>query len=134
VIVDFPLGNPIFNVQPSVNSMKKFLVVLSLTALAFACTPKAVPTSSTQTSDDTIIVTKDTVTTIFTANADIIQAGQTIYTTKCVKCHAQKNTADFTKVQWDGILKEMAPKAKLNETETAQVAAYVKANAKDAQP
>ena len=43
---------------------------------------------------------------------------------------ALKNTGDFTEAQWDGILKAMAPKAKLSGDETKQVEAYIKANAK----
>ena len=56
--------------------------------------------------------------------------GKNVFVTKCGKCHALKNTGDYTANQWDGILKAMAPKAKLSGDETRQVEAYIKANAK----
>jgi hypothetical protein len=122
--------------------MKKFFVVLALSVFAIACAHKTIPAGSTTNTTATTTNTNtgstttpaDSSSTATVADASVLQAGHTIYTTRCVKCHAVKNTANFTRVQWDGILKEMAPKAKLNETEKAQVTAYVKANAKDAQP
>jgi mono/diheme cytochrome c family protein len=63
-----------------------------------------------------------------------LEAGRTIYTTKCTKCHGDKGVSNYTATTWDGILKYMAPNAKLTPTETAQVTAYVKANAKAGQP
>lgn len=124
--------------------MKKFFVVLTLALFAIACAHKTVPagtstgstanTGNTNTNTNSGTATDNTNSTATTSDAAMLQAGHTIYTTRCIKCHAAKNTAGFTRLQWDGILKEMAPKAKLNETEKAQVTAYVKANAKDAQP
>jgi cytochrome c5 len=59
-------------------------------------------------------------------------AGKTIYETKCNKCHAPKVLDAYTTERWAGILKSMIPKAKLNADESAQVTAYVNANAKKA--
>lgn len=59
-------------------------------------------------------------------------AGQTIYDAggKCAKCHKPKDVSSFTAEKWVGILKNMVPKAKLDETETKQVTAYVMVNSK----
>ena len=64
------------------------------------------------------------------AQAELIAHGQTVYTNRCGRCHNLKTTTDFTPQRWEGILKSMIPKAKLNETEAQQVTAYVMANAK----
>ena len=63
-------------------------------------------------------------------HAALVEQGRTVYTTKCVKCHGLKNTANYTADRWTNILKAMIPKAKLNDTEAQQVTAYVLANAK----
>ena len=120
--------------------MKKIVTVLSIASFVFACSPKVAPTanpgtSSTSTSTTTTTTTTSTTTTpVSDVNETAIAAGHTIYTTKCTKCHGDKGVGNYTATRWEGILKAMAPKAKLTETETAQVAAYVKANAKVGQP
>lgn len=62
--------------------------------------------------------------------SNLLAAGKVIYETKCTRCHGMKGVASYTTDRWDGILKLMAPKAGLNEMETEQVKAYVRANAK----
>jgi hypothetical protein len=59
-----------------------------------------------------------------------ISMGKNVYEAKCGKCHDLKNVKAYSTQNWVGILEFMAPKAKLSEIETRQVAAYVKANAK----
>jgi mono/diheme cytochrome c family protein len=61
-----------------------------------------------------------------------VATGQTVYETKCKQCHALKNTENFAAEKWPGIMKSMAPKAKLTEEETNQVTAYVMTHAKKA--
>lgn len=56
--------------------------------------------------------------------------GQTTYNAKCGKCHGLKVVSDFTADRWASIMAVMGPKARLNDAETANVNAYVKANAK----
>lgn len=56
--------------------------------------------------------------------------GQSTYNAKCGKCHGLKVVGDYTADRWASIMAVMGPKARLNETETANVNAYVKANAK----
>jgi len=98
--------------------MKKKLIALSVFCLviAAACHKKAVPTATQ------VAPAAD--------NAALIEAGKTVYSTKCTKCHPAKTVENYDVARWEGILKAMIPKAKLDETESAQVTAYVNANAK----
>jgi mono/diheme cytochrome c family protein len=129
-------GYPIFNVEPPF--MKKLITVLTFSAIIISCTHKAIPTASSTPAPTPAPVTTTVSTTetapVGAAETASIDQGHAIYTTKCGKCHGLKNPADFTPTRWDGILKVMAAKAKLNDVETAQVAAYVKANAKPVNP
>jgi mono/diheme cytochrome c family protein len=56
--------------------------------------------------------------------------GQSTYNAKCGKCHGLKVVSDYTADRWASIMAVMGPKARLSETETANVMAYVKTNAK----
>jgi hypothetical protein len=58
------------------------------------------------------------------------ESGKNVYTSKCGKCHALKNTAAYTYDQWEGILKSMVPRARLTGDEETQVVAYIRANVK----
>jgi len=60
----------------------------------------------------------------------MVEAGKSVYATKCTKCHAAKVVENYTADRWTGILKSMIPKAKLDDTESAQVTAFVMAGAK----
>lgn len=64
------------------------------------------------------------------AHAEMVLQGKSLYSTKCNTCHAVKTVENYTATSWTGILKSMAPNAKLTELETQQVTAYVIANAK----
>ncbi|MEP7237823.1 MAG: cytochrome c [Ferruginibacter sp.] len=59
-----------------------------------------------------------------------IAAGQSTYTAKCGRCHNLKVTTNYTAERWTAILAEMAPRARLTDTEKENVYAYVKANSK----
>jgi mono/diheme cytochrome c family protein len=105
--------------------MKKAATILTLALLVFACSRKTVDTS--QTTADTSEVTEAA-----KAKAEheaLIEQGKGIFTTKCSKCHATKTVTAYTTTRWEGILKMMIPKAKLNEAEAQQVTAYVMENA-----
>src|SRR5688572_6607527 len=103
--------------------MKKLLLILSLSLIVFACTSKVAPTASTPASDNnTVTVSEET--------KAALTAGHAIYTTKCSKCHDTKDVTAFDKKSWEGILQDMIPKARLNETDAKNVTAYVMANAK----
>lgn len=62
--------------------------------------------------------------------AKLVETGKAVYTSRCGRCHALKNTADYDANRWNGILGAMAPKAKLTDEETKQVKAYVEATCK----
>ncbi|HEX2605757.1 MAG TPA: hypothetical protein VHK91_00195 [Flavisolibacter sp.] len=100
--------------------MKKTATIAVLALLTFACSRKTVATSETPKVDE--------------AHVALVAQGKTVYTTKCSRCHAAKDVTAYTQERWTGILKSMIPKAKLNETESQQVTAYVMDNAKKAQP
>ena len=104
--------------------MKKKLIVFSAFCLviAVACHRKAAPTATPASSGTDAAVAH--------ADAATLEAGKTVYTTKCTKCHPAKPVESYDVAKWEGILKAMIPKAKLDETESAQVTAYVNANAK----
>ena len=104
--------------------MKKALALCTfILIIAAACHKKAVP-STTQTT------TEPAPTAVVSTDPVVIEAGHAIFTTKCTKCHALKVVGDYTTDRWAGILKSMIPKAKLDDTEAAQVTAYAMANAK----
>ena len=106
--------------------MKKAITVITFSLLVFACSRKTVSTSSTvpaTTSSTTPEVSPESAG--LNAHALLVQQGKGIYTTKCSKCHATKDVTAFTTTRWEGILQKMIPKAKLNETESQQVTAYV---------
>lgn len=91
----------------------------------FACSRKTIPAA-----DNGAAAAKAEADKAAAAQAETIASGKTVYTTRCGRCHGLKNTEAYTPQQWEGILKSMIPKAKLNETEGQQVTAYVMANAK----
>jgi len=101
---------------------KVFVLSVLIVLITAACHKKAVPAAAVTTpaSDSTIAM----------PDAALVEAGKSVYTTKCTKCHALKVVDNYTVEKWTGILQSMIPKAKLDETESAQVTAYVTANAK----
>ena len=106
--------------------MKKAATIVTLALLVFACSRKTVSTSDTASTPTTAA----TPATTETAHAALLEQGKAVYTTKCSKCHGAKEVTAYTATRWEGILKNMIPKAKLNEAESEQVTAYVMANAK----
>ena len=136
--------------------MKKIIFVLSLLVGVIACSKKINPATTTTTTNPTTEVTTTPVTTTaptvpdkpkseevvpakeeakpVIAGADdtdpTLIKGRAIYTGKCIKCHNANPVENFTAARWDGILRSMIPKSKLNFEEAAQVTAYVKAHCK----
>jgi cytochrome c5 len=107
--------------------MKKAITIITFSLLVFACSRKTVSTSSTvpaTTTSSTINETSAGPNSV-TAHAELVEQGKGIFTTKCSKCHATKDVTAYTQTRWEGILQKMIPKAKLNETESQQVTAYV---------
>lgn len=104
--------------------MKKATTIITLALLVFACSRKTVDTSQTTNTPEAAEAAKAKA-----EHAALVEQGKGIYTTKCSKCHATKEVTAYTTTRWEGILKNMIPKAKLNETEAQQVTAYVMENA-----
>ena len=102
---------------------KAILVSLVVACLAFACTPKASPAVTEATIPSETTVSNDAAT---------IEAGHTIFTTKCTKCHGEKPIHKWTYEKLRPVLGAMVKKAKLNTTEIGQISAYVHANCKKA--
>jgi mono/diheme cytochrome c family protein len=100
--------------------------------IIFACSKKNVATQevTTNTPRETSLPEIPKSNTDATTDVSLTAAGKSIYETKCTRCHGMKPVTSYTTYRWDGILKLMAPKAKLTETEIQQVTAYVKSNAK----
>jgi mono/diheme cytochrome c family protein len=54
-----------------------------------------------------------------------LSAGHAIYTKKCNTCHGLKEIKDYNQDTWTKLIDAMAPKAKLNKTETLQLRQYI---------
>jgi mono/diheme cytochrome c family protein len=108
--------------------MKKIIVICaaSLSIAMFACHKKAVPTVADRTE---IPPAPSKPAAPIYAAADV-EAGKAIYSVKCARCHPAKDATAYTTVRWEGILRSMIPKAKLNDEESRQVTAYAMVNAK----
>ena len=104
--------------------MKATLAILILAVIVFACHRKTVPSS------DNIVISNKTNIETNTSNTETASAGQTIYTSRCGRCHGLKKPENYTQQRWENILKKMIPKAKLNDDEANQVTAYVMEHAK----
>lgn len=109
--------------------MKKTFIIAVLTVLVFACSRKTIPTTETGSATTTDSVKQD-VAVMDEAHATLAEQGKTVYTTRCNRCHALKDVTAYTATRWDGILKNMIPKAKLDSIQAQQVTAYVMDNAK----
>jgi uncharacterized membrane protein len=102
--------------------MKKLFVFLLIASIIIvACTPKASPAATETTIPSATAVSQD---------AAVIEAGHTIFTTKCTKCHKAKPVEKWTYEELRPTLASMVKKAKLDNTEIEQVSAYVNANSK----
>ena len=117
--------------------MKKIVILPLLIAITvIACSRK------TLSSKEPVIPQREASITPITNNTPAVSSpavatdeatisqGKVVFEAKCGRCHALKNVSDYTEQRWDGILRTMAPRARLTETEAQRVAAYLKANAK----
>ena len=98
-------------------------IVFFAVSLIISCAKKNTP-STTAASNEPSIVSKNAI------NESDIAAGHQLYDQNCNKCHRLFSPDEFKEKRWDRILDEMAPKARLSDTEKQKVLAYVKANAK----
>jgi mono/diheme cytochrome c family protein len=106
--------------------MKTTITILIFTLIVVACHRKTVAPS-----DNIILSNKTTTETkVSASNPETASAGQTIYTNRCGRCHGLKKTENYTPQQWETILKNMMPKARLTDDEAKQVTVYVMSHAK----
>lgn len=117
--------------------MKFTIVILMLSVIVFGCAKKTVPAAGTTSSQAPAFAVPapdaakiNSATSSGLSNDKMVAMGHDTYTAKCGRCHELKKVDDFTAARWEPILASMAPKAGLTEAETANVLAYVKANAK----
>src|SRR4051794_36312609 len=103
--------------------MKKATTIITLALLVFACSRKTVNTSETASTTPNTTTTE--VAKTDDAHAALVDQGKTVYATRCNRCHGLKDVTAYTTTRWDGILKSMIPKAKLDEAQSQQVTAYV---------
>ena len=102
--------------------MKYLFIVLTIIVLmAIACTPKASPAVTEATIPTSNSVSKETKT---------IDAGHTIFTSQCTRCHKEKPIHKWTYEKLRPTLAIMVKKAKLDNAEIGQLTAYVYANSK----
>ena len=59
-----------------------------------------------------------------------VMAGEKVVNEKCGKCHGLKKVDDFTALEWEPIMHNMAKKARLDSVQKAQAMSYVKFYAK----
>jgi len=79
--------------------------------------------------DNSATTVAKTAANISPETAQLMQ-GQATHNAKCGRCHGLKITTDYTAERWVSIMQVMATKARLDETEKANVLAYVQANSK----
>ena len=59
-----------------------------------------------------------------TTPEELVQ-GQTIYTTRCVECHAVFEITEFSEKKWIREIDHMSPKAKLNAEEKLKLSKHI---------
>lgn len=59
------------------------------------------------------------------AQQKMLEEGKTIFENSCHRCHALPEPKDFNDEQWVGLVKAMAPKAKLSQEQADKVYFYV---------
>lgn len=121
--------------------MKKFVTLLFVGfAILVSCNKKMAPTTVTskdnppppmeeikpETKTDPPVATP----IMPISNESLIAHGEIVYNSKCGTCHELKKLSNYTVSRWEGILRSMMPKAKLDFSEQEMVKAYVNANAR----
>ena len=56
--------------------------------------------------------------------------GKAIFTNRCVRCHDLPDPTQYTFERWEGILRSMIPKARLNDEQSVHLTAYIREQAK----
>ncbi len=112
------------------STMKKLLLATAITAVIWGCAKKVTPATSATGGTTSTTTTTTATETKTTVSAELLAVGKTTYEAKCGRCHALPATDAYTAEKWVPYVDAMAPKARLTDTEKANVLAYVQANAK----
>lgn len=59
-----------------------------------------------------------------------LQQGRSLYINNCASCHNLHLPSEFTKKEWEPVLNKMQKRAKINDSEKEQIAAYLGTNCK----
>ena len=110
--------------------MKRFILIASVALVVLACSQKSIVLSNPRINPETTNEVKARLEKTNPADANTIAQGKTVYINRCARCHNLKPVEKFTAPEWEPILKTMIPKAHLNESDSAQVTAFIMANAK----
>lgn len=94
--------------------MKKFIMLL-IVVIAFACSPKIIPTTQ---NNEQVILTE----MVLTTNQ---QQGKQLFESKCANCHDLYKPSDFKPVKWESILKKMQSYAEISNEERELIYEYV---------
>lgn len=128
----------------------KYLFIFGMAALAaiVSCKPKKTVSSSSSTTvsttPTTTTVTKTETKTTETpggaaenkdlayaqnrwpgTTADMLKNGESLYYTKCNRCHGLNEPTDFSEQRWNHVMDEMAPKANLTDAQRDEVFKYL---------
>lgn len=109
--------------------MKKVFALTLFAGVVFACSRKTTPQSEIIISNQEKQANKEEVVVTNTGSSDV-NAGMTIYTTRCGRCHGLKPVEKYTSKEWENILKIMTVKANLTDKESKEVTVYVMEHAR----
>ncbi len=117
--------------------MRQTFILITTCFIITACSKKTIPTTAVKKEETPAVtvlppVVTPPVATTGRINMPLINKGKVVFETNCNKCHDLNKPADFTQQRWMGIIRWMAPKAKLTNEQKDQVLAYVQFYAKDA--
>lgn len=112
--------------------MKKFCIIAVVSVSLWACAKKIAPVATPEMA--AIGSADNTPNTAGTGriNMALLERGKKTFELRCGRCHALKQPEAYTQQRWVTIMESMALKAQLDETQKAEVLAYVQHNAKDA--
>ena len=103
--------------------MNKLICVSIFLAGLFLSECKTTTVSTSIISAAPVVTTSDTL-------AMAISNGQTLYQTKCYRCHDLPVVSEYSRSEWSYIMIKMSRKAHLSEDETSQVLTYIGATTK----
>lgn len=110
--------------------MKKFWVIALCSMVFWACSKKMAPTNTASPATSAVPEIKPA--EMARINMALLDKGKKVFEKRCSQCHALKEPGNHEQQKWVLIMERMAPKAQLDETQKAEVLAYVQHYAKDA--